>query len=323
MILDFPIERLNSFLDKHIFEVFGLDEDKDSIPLNIKVQITGIKEYISMGNNVPFVEYTLYILPHEKYSNVYYQVLRKNFGRETDIDTRSDKYQDIRWVMNEKLSQMLKYFSINFPTICTKVINELEPFKLNESLIIESKFNPIVRQLVRDVISIFKSNKKGEFGLPEDLYHDKMVYNFPHLDTEFSIFLDLQQDPQIDGFDLEADFFRDDDLIYLTIISSPNSDNSILQELTGELNETLRHELEHIQQMEQGYKFPKDPKDPFKYYTQKHELDAQVAGFKRRAKQEKVDFETIVRNWFKKYPYKHRLNPEKQEKVIQKILELK
>ena len=74
--------------------------------------------------------------------------------------------------------------------------------------------------------------------------------------------------------------------------------------------------------MEQGYKFPKkEPKDPYKYYTQPHELEAQRAGFRRRAKGERVDFETLVRNWFVKNPHKHNLNPDQQEKVIQKIIQ--
>jgi hypothetical protein len=91
--------------------------------------------------------------------------------------------------------------------------------------------------------------------------------------------------------------------------------------LIGELNETIRHELEHVYQNEKGYKIPKEPKEPLKYYTQQHELEAQRAGFKKRAKSEKVDFETLVRNWFKKNPHKHNLKPEQQEKVIQQILQ--
>jgi hypothetical protein len=30
--------------------------------------------------------------------------------------------------------------------------------------------------------------------------------------------------------------------------------------------------------------------------------------------------ESLVRDWFKKYPHKHNLTPEQQERVIQKIL---
>ena len=58
-----------------------------------------------------------------------------------------------------------------------------------------------------------------------------------------------------------------------------------------------------------------------KYYTQKHEIGAQKAGFKRKSKIQKNDFETLVRKWFEQNPHKHRLNPKQVEKVIKKVIE--
>jgi len=322
--LDFPIERLNSFFDKHIFEVYGLDEngiDASNIPLNIKIQITGIKEYISLGKETPFIEYTLYVLPHKEYSNVYYQVLRKHFGRETDINTRSDQYQDIRWVMNDKVSQLLKYFSINQPAICKKVINEIEPFKLNENLIVESKYNSVVRNIVRDIIYFFKHQKEGEFRLPEDLSSEKDEYSFPQINNDFSIDLNLILSDDVDTFEIDADYYNEEDIIEITIVSNPNKKNEILQDLLKELNETIAHELQHIKQHESGYDFPSEPKAPLKYYTQEHELDAQVTGFKRRAKIEKRSIESVAKEWFSKNVKKHGLNQNQVDIVIKKILE--
>jgi hypothetical protein len=223
--------------------------------------------------------------------------------------------------MSRKLSELLKYFSLP-KAILTKVVNEVEPMKLNESLIKEARFDNAVRTVVKDIIAFFKYQREGEFGLPEELRDDELTYKFPDMETEFSIFLDLQLDDTVQGVDVDADYYRDDDLIYLTIISNPKDGYTNLKELTSELNEVLRHEFEHIKQMEQGYKFPKkEPTDPYKYYTQPHELEAQRAGFRRRAKGERVDFETLVRNWFAKNPHKHNLNPTQQEKVIQKIIQ--
>jgi hypothetical protein len=51
-----------------------------------------------------------------------------------------------------------------------------------------------------------------------------------------------------------------------------------------------------------------------------HELKSQRAGFNKRVKTEKVDFESLVRNWFNKNPHKHTLKPNQQEKVIQQII---
>ena len=322
--LDKVLDRANKFLENHIFEVHYLRdaEGELTMPTNVKVQLTGFKNYISIGNNTTFTEYTLFILPTNEYSDLFLGVLRSHHGSEVKINTSEmNAYHELRWVMDKKLDNLLKYFSLP-QSICTKIVNEVEPMKLNESLIKEARFDNAVRTVVKDVIALFKHQREGDFGLPEDLKPDELTYKFPDMETEFSIFLDLQLDKNVEGVDVDADYYRDEDLIYLTIISNPSHGYTNLQELTSELNEVLRHEFEHIKQMEQGYKFPKkEPTDPYKYYTQPHELEAQRAGFRRRAKGERVDFETLVRNWFAKNPHKHNLSPEKQEKVIQKIIQ--
>ena len=323
--LEIPIDRLNKFFEKHVFEVFineTGDDDSPVTPVNVKIQFTGVKDYIYMGQEKPTLQYTLYILPTNENSDKYYGLLANYFGEEVHIDTRSNQYLAIRWIVDHKLEDMLKYFSLDNRAICTKVVNKIK-MPIKEGLITEGKFDPIVRQVVRDIISIFKHNREGEFGLPEDLREDELTYSFPRLNTEFSIFLDLQLDPDVEGVDVDGDFSRDDDVIFITIISNPEAKYSVLQELTGELNEIVRHELEHIKQHEQGYEFPREPKNPEKYYTQQHELEAQRAGFKRRAKGEKKDFESVVRQWFEKNKHKHNMNPQKAEKVIQKILQEK
>ena len=96
-----------------------------------------------------------------------------------------------------------------------------------------------------------------------------------------------------------------------------------MEELHFELNELIRHELEHIIQIERGDDIPeKEPKQPIKYYSQPHELQAQIAGFKRRAKKERKPLEDVIRNWFEKNKSKHRLSLKNVEVVINRILEL-
>lgn len=185
---------------------------------------------------------------------------------------------------------------------------------------LEDKYDVVVRKLVRDVITIFKIHGEGEFGLPEDLYPNEVYYEFPQLINDLQVFVDMSFDDNIEGFDIEADYYDDEDLIYITIISNPKFGSSYLQDMVGELNEQIRHEIEHIKQSEGGYTFPKEPKDPFKYYTQPHELEAQRAGFKRRARKEKLDYESLIRRWFEENKHKHKLEPSKAEEVIQKIL---
>jgi len=187
-------------------------------------------------------------------------------------------------------------------------------------IIKEDKFDSVVRKLVKDIISVVKYQKNGEFGLPEDLSSEEIFYKFPHLETEFSVFLDLQQDDNVDTVDVDGDYYPEDELIYITIKTNPFKKNQILHELTGELNELIRHELEHIKQNEEGYEFPDETEDPELYYTQKHEIDAQRKGFMRRARKENRSYEDLVRTWFDKNKHKHKLEPHQIESVIKKIL---
>ena len=317
------IDRVNRFFEGHTFEIYYLQDGDGEYPTptNIKVEITGVREYISMGDKKDYVTLTLYILPSSELSDAHNSIMSGHFGRETKIETYdAGPYQNLVWVTQGKVDEILKYFSLP-SSMVTKIVNEVEPKKINESLIVEGELDKLTRKLVQDVVQFFKHQRKGEFGLPEDLGGDEMVYTYPGFEG-FSIFLDLQLSDDVETVDVDGELYYGDDLMYLTIISNPNAGYTILDELTKELNEVIRHELEHIRQHEQGYKFPnKEPKSPEKYYTQQHELEAQRAGFNKRAKSEKADFETLVRTWFQKNPHKHTLKPNQQEKVIQQILQ--
>ena len=317
------IDRVNRFFEGHTFEIYYLQDGDGEYPTptNIKVEITGVREYISMGDKKDYVTLTLYILPSSELSDAHNSIMSGHFGRETKIETYdAGPYQNLVWVTQGKVDEILKYFSLP-SSMVTKIVNEVEPKKINESLIVEGELDKLTRKLVQDVVQFFKHQRKGEFGLPEDLGGDEMVYTYPGFEG-FSIFLDLQLSDDVETVDVDGDLYYGDDLMYITIISNPNAGYTILDELTKELNEVIRHELEHIKQHEQGYKFPnKEPKSPEKYYTQQHELEAQRAGFNKRAKSEKADFETLVRTWFQKNPHKHTLKPNQQEKVIQQILQ--
>jgi len=189
-----------------------------------------------------------------------------------------------------------------------------------KKFIVEGKFDFITRTIVRDLITHFKNHRNGQFYLPHDITQDE-VYDFSNLDTKFNVILDLEEDKNIEEFDVDAEYWDDDQTMYVKIKSNPNHRHSILQDLLKELNQTIRHELEHINQYEQYYVFPKEPKDHEKYYSQPHELDAQRAGFKRRSKKEKVPMEVLVRNWFEKNKNKYKMKPDQVERVIAKILE--
>lgn len=321
--LDFPIETINKFLKKHLFEVNFSPTNMDDYNLttNVKVVITGVANYISVGKLKPHVEYTLYILPSNERSDSWASLFSSYYGNELELTTTNrNPYYSITRKVDEMLSRFLKYFNYDVGTMCLKIVNEVTPLKLSESIIVEGKMNNVIRTVVRDIIKIFKENKEGEFSLPEDLNSENTEYDFTQLDTTFSVYLEINQDDRVKTFETDGDYYPEDNIIYVSIVHNPNVGNEILQELTGELNEVIQHELVHIRQHEQDFDFPPEPKSPKKYYTQRHELEAQRKGFKRRSKQEKKEYEIIVRNWFAKYPHKHNLNPKQVEDVVQQII---
>lgn len=318
--LELPIKRLNEFLSQHEFKVedpVGETAPRDMYAV-VKVQLTGTKEMYRAGDKMTYITYTTVIQPSSPMMNTLTNMLMDG-KKEKVIDNQDMTFYILNNRISDQLQRFLLYWGIENPVICTKVVNETSD-NINESLIMEGKYDRIVRQIVNDILSVFKTKKVGGFSLPEDLRETDLYYDYPQFKKEFGVFVNFEQSDDVETFEVDGDLYYDDDTIEILVITNPNSGNEILNDLVNELNEVVRHEIEHIIQYDGGMKRKKEPTDSEKYYMQQHELDAQKAGFKRRARREKNNMETLVRNWFKKYPHKHTLNPEQQERVIQKIL---
>ena len=318
--LELPIERLNKFLSKHEFKVedpMGENFPSD-VFANIKVKITGTKKMSRMGDEMTFVTYTLFILNSNPMMNALTNILMDG-AKEKVIDNQDMTFYILSNRVTVQLQKFLEYWGLNNPAICTKVVNETNQ-TIKEGIIMEGKYDGIVRQIVNDILTVFKTKKVGGFSLPEDVRETELYYDYPQFKKEFGVFVNFEQSDDVDTFEVDGDLYYNDETIEILVITNPNSGNEILNDLVNELNEVVRHEIEHIIQYDGGMKRKKEPTDSEKYYSQQHELDAQRAGFKRRARREKNNMETLVRNWFKKYPHKHTLTPEQQERVIQKIL---
>lgn len=327
--IDFPIEKINHFLKNHSFEIQSPFGSGMNFPvmLTVKVQLTGIKPMISVGEWKDFLEYTLFLEDvntdfARKVFNSQFDGLKTNDYKITNTDTT---FYLITSSVNSMLKTFLNYFNVDNYVTCTRIINNLDketPYHMNEGFINESKYGSMTRQLVNDVMSVFKHQKEGQYTLPEDI-NKGMTYEFPVLEGNFTIELTLELSDEIETVDVDGAYYADDDVIEIIVISNPNLDRELLEELYYELNELVRHEVEHIIQYERGDDIPnKEPKRPLKYYTQKHELEAQIAGFKRRAKKERKTLEEVIRKWFEKNHLKHKLSPKNVEVVINRILEL-
>jgi hypothetical protein len=316
------LARVNKFLKTHTFSVkYPLIDN--FYPITIKVELTDFRELIRLGEIHKYLIYTIYIVPSGDADTD--KVMKNLIPGERVINNPSsiNQYTFYLRLCNDvgvTLENFLQYWGQNYPVYCNKVVNLYpEQETMNENLIVEGKLDSVVRKLTADIIQFVKFGQSGEFSLPEDISGGDMVYNFPQLDTQFSVDLNIIEDESVSGYELDANYYRDEDLIEVNIVVYPNSRREIIQDLTGDLNETLTHELTHMVQYENDYDFPEDPEKPYDYYTQHHELEAQYNGFMRRAKAEKRSLDSVMDEWFKKNKKYHGLNQKQVDKVKKKI----
>ena len=308
-------DNINRVLEKYLLEIqFPLDfEGLEYANVTVKVHLIDINHYKLNGNWTPHLRYSLSI---ESTNN---NIVNLMFSNDETITPTSPYFFKLSNKVDNVLIKFLQFFGIKMPVRCLKIINN-STNKINEELIVEEKYDSVTKKLVKDILLTLKYQREGEFVLPEDI-SDEMVYTFPQFNSEFTINLNLSTSEDVKDVDVDGEYYKGEDTIDINITTNPNIDRQLLEKLYHELNDVVRHEIQHIIQYESGYNFPKrEPKKPLKYYTQKHELEAQIAGFKRRAKKEKKPFETVVRDWFRNNSSKHNMTPNDVEKVINLIL---
>lgn len=189
-------------------------------------------------------------------------------------------------------------------------------------LLEDNKRRSIIREIVKDIINVFKSEDDGEFYLPNYFDEDKEFYFFEKMKSYLVVDLVIVRNKKIQSFILDAEYLHEDDIIVIVIEYNPEVKKQILYDLVGELNEIIAHEIRHIDQNVKGtYKLGGDePEDPYEYYIQPKELDAQLFGFKRLAKITKKPLEFVIKNWFEKNKEIHRLDDNQSKDVINKII---
>jgi len=317
--INFPIERINNFLKVHNFTIVSPYYEEEVI--NYKIKLTGTRKLIVVGDWQDVIEYTLYL---ESAGRVSSKVLNSIFeaigGNEKTLTTTDTTLFQVTSRVSNSLYNLLNFFNIENHIFCNKVVNDLKN-EINESFITEGRYDNIVRKVVKDIMSVVKYQKEGEYVLPEDIRIEDQTYKFSNL-PEFTIELEVLESDTVDRFDVECAYYKEEDVITIDIVINPDVKYSILYDIVGELNEQVRHEIEHMVQNVRGIELPeKEPKSPVKYYTQSHEIGAQIAGFKRKAKITKQPYEKVVRNWFEDNKHKHRMTPKQADKVIQQIIQ--
>jgi hypothetical protein len=118
-ISDKLLDRINKFLLKHKFQLY-LDFFKFST--EFIVQLTGTKNYISIGQEKEMIEYTLYILPSNHQSDTFWGYYRATSGKDLPITSSDPKFLMIRGQIENLLSKSLSFFGIENGFICTKIV---------------------------------------------------------------------------------------------------------------------------------------------------------------------------------------------------------
>lgn len=193
------------------------------------------------------------------------------------------------------------------------------------NLLLENKKRRnVIRTLVKDIITVFKGEDEGEYYLPSYLDNEDF-YNFLDFNHDLTVELNLVEDESLDSFKLDAWLWGNEDVIEVVITYNPNIKNNITFKLIGELNEVIGHEIRHIDQKYKNLFDINVPEEenPYKYYTQPHEIDAQVFGFKRLSKLTKRPFEVVVKEWFDTHEDVHKLSVDEVNDVISKLLNYK
>jgi hypothetical protein len=192
----------------------------------------------------------------------------------------------------------------------------------NELILENNRRRQVIRTIVKDIITVFKNEEEGEFYLPNYLEKDEDFYNFTNFQNNVIVELVITQNYDIDDFIVDGNYWGSDDVIEIIVDYNPNVKNKMLYDLVGELNQVVAHEIRHIDQSTKETFDLDGPEeeDPYTYYTQPHEIDAQVFGFKRLSKISNKPYEKVVRSWFDKHKDIHMLNDEEMNDVINILL---
>ena len=186
----------------------------------------------------------------------------------------------------------------------------------------DNRRRDVIRQIVKDLVVVFKENQEGDFYLPEYFTDRSMIYSFPGFSEDLVVEFRISVNESIDNFIVDANYYNEEDIIEVNVEYNPKNKREMMYDLIGELNEIVAHEIRHVDQQNKGlYDLDvEEEEDPFKYYTQPHEIDAQIFGFNRLSKLTRRPFEEIVRNWYNTHKDIHRLSDDQSEQVIDKLL---
>lgn len=257
-------------------------------------QIMEVKPMISVGEwkDHALVEVTLYVDPNTILGKLVSGEYKDIFGDSEQLL----RFYPIKNGTADKITKALKLVS-NLDVI----VKSIKPVLIGgeEETITEQKVtNNLIRNIVREIA----------FEVKKDL-HGKRKKNIGSYDIGMDEPVDIvlfvnptpNKDENIKPLDIQGYWDEDENQIEIDVDIADDADMDVMYELIGELNDVVTHEFEHAKQTKSGYVFPDvEYKQPKRYYLQQHEIEAQVAGFKRKSKLQKRPIEEVIREYFQK-----------------------
>jgi hypothetical protein len=257
-------------------------------------QIKEIKPMISVGEwkDHALIDVTLYVDPNTVLGKLVSGEYKDIFGDSEQLL----RFYPIKNGTADKITKALKLVS-NLDVI----VKSIKPVLIGgeEETITEQKVtNNLIRNIVREIA----------FEVKKDL-HGKRKKNIGSYDIGMDEPVDIvlfvnptpNKDENIKPLDIQGYWDEDENQIEIDVDIADDADMDVMYELIGELNDVVTHEFEHAKQTKSGYVFPDvEYKQPKRYYLQQHEIEAQVAGFKRKSKLQKRPIEEVIREYFQK-----------------------
>jgi len=162
-----------------------------------------------------------------------------------------------------------------------------------------------------------------------DYYTDIDGDEYEYGELKFNVEVNILENVNEDNFTIDASMGGEfNDTIYVDISLSPYFDEKYYESLYIVLSEYVRHEIEHILQ-ELDPDRPDLPDEdltqksfnltPFEYYTQDYELDAQKAGFERRAKMEDKSVEDVISDYLEYRQHIDQLSHKEKQELVSRL----
>ena len=269
----------------------------------------------------------------------------ERIGKLSLIDESLDN-KNLKWLVEQE--NKIKWLNIpltkSLENVDTKNLNKYKSIlelniinnrKLNESKLHEEVYMARIAEkattdVVKDIFDIVKLFEGGdEIVLLPDYYSDIDGDEYEYGELKFNLELNILENTEEDDFTVDAYMGGEfNDTIYVDISLSPEFNEKYYESLYIVLSEYIRHEIEHVLQ-ELDPERPDLPDEdltqkslnltPFEYYTQDYELDAQKAGFERRAKMEDKSVEEVIRDYIEYRQHIDKLSDVEKQELISKL----